>query len=266
MKFLKCAIAMCILLMPTLSNAYLIAPPVTNVYVLDEATRIVTDRSSGKEWLQWTETLGMSVNTALSTYESDGWRVANSLEMAILFSRFFKTVAWDTDEDTHQDNMVNFSDYGVEPQFYHDGVDPSYPFGELFGRIDFGQFEGGSVYVDNEKLEDLDGFYMTEAIYGTDDDGDGYLPWTRVWTEHTGVKPDGTLIKFADRAMMGRDNRFTANDTWATSGVALIRDTRPHKVPEPSPLALLAAATLGVFCLRRRSRSQPTSSEETRYA
>ena len=36
-----------------------------------------------------------------------------------------------------------------------------------------------------------------------------------------------------------------------TSGIALIRDTRPHKVPEPSSLTLLGIAVLGLFRARR---------------
>lgn len=227
-------------------------PPVTNVYKLEEATKIVTDRSSGKEWLQWTETLGMSIHSALNAYQDDGWRLASQVEMATLYSRFFPSVAWDTDEDTYQGTWGHYDDYGMPPYFYLDGIDPAYPFGELFGRIDFTELRGSGIYVDGEKLSDIEGYYITEAAYGTDEDGDGYYNWARARTEHTGIKPDGSLQTFAEWVALGRDNRVTAYNTRTVSGVALIRDTRPHNVPEPNTPVLLAIATLSLFCARRR--------------
>lgn len=56
-------------------------------YTLDESTNIVT--GGGLEWLQWDETVGMTVGQAITEYGVDGWRLATSTEMSNLLNSFF---------------------------------------------------------------------------------------------------------------------------------------------------------------------------------
>lgn len=56
-------------------------------YDLDESTNIVT--GGGLEWLQWDETVGMTVGQAITEYGVDGWRLATSTEMSNLLNSFF---------------------------------------------------------------------------------------------------------------------------------------------------------------------------------
>ena len=162
-----------------------VLPPSAQVFVLDEGTNIVMDRSTGIEWLQWTETTGMSIYEALNLYQDDGWRVASEGQMAGLYRRFFPHVTWDDDPNTYQTNLGATAPEGVDLWFHHDGIDPSLAFGELFGQVDHLSLNGG-IYVNNQELENVSGRYYTEAIYGAELNADGYYNWARAWTETTG--------------------------------------------------------------------------------
>jgi len=66
----------------------LVAPVVVNAYVLDPTTNVITDEASGKQWLQWTETTGMSVLDDFSSFSGGGWSVASNSDMASLYNVF----------------------------------------------------------------------------------------------------------------------------------------------------------------------------------
>ena len=67
-------------------------------YSLDTNTNIITDGDI--EWLRWDQTIGMSIDQALSAYSADGWRVASNIEVATLFNSFAlqPSITFDTDE------------------------------------------------------------------------------------------------------------------------------------------------------------------------
>ena len=78
------------LLLPLVVSFNLNASVVTiGAYELDTTTNIVTDSNQNLEWLQWDETIGMSISTALTQYAASGWRVATQFEMASLIGNLF---------------------------------------------------------------------------------------------------------------------------------------------------------------------------------
>lgn len=104
-----------------------------NGYTLDDETDVVT--GGDLEWLQWDRTLGQSVDSALSVFARDGWRLANNIEMAELFNAFGfgASFTWDSEETTDQ---FSYNDDGAIENV---AIDPEKQFVTLFGntRPDF---------------------------------------------------------------------------------------------------------------------------------
>lgn len=131
-----------------------------NSYVLDETTKVVSDVASNTEWLQWTETNGMSISTALSTYGDDGWRLAGNEEMASMLDNFLPSKVWGADEAVRQ----TFIGTGG------DGVDGAFLIGSLFGWTSI----ENDINVLNglESSQVFDGMYVTNVLFGSDADND----------------------------------------------------------------------------------------------
>ena len=81
---LKRALALVIILL-THQLAY--AGPIEfKGYSRENSSNVVT--GGGLEWLQWTVTKGMTIDSALKQYTAQGWRLANNEQMATLFNTF----------------------------------------------------------------------------------------------------------------------------------------------------------------------------------
>ena len=234
MKFLKTL---------TLSIS-LLAPVVSQAYVLDTNTNVVTDAASGKEWLQWTETIGMSVMDDFSSFSGGGWRVASNADMAALFNDFFTTITWDADENTTLLDSP-FTSYG-------DGIDQSYAFGTLFGWTSWDSsvrpYDGA----------DYSGFYddtlnITQALFGLDYDNDSRINFAQLTSEKSYTDED--TINSREYAGMYADAYFGVNFYDISFGVALIRDLSATPVSEPSTLALLGLGLAGLGVVRRKSKA-----------
>lgn len=120
MRFFKLISVAAALVLSAGANAELIS---YNGYTLNTDTNIVT--GGGLEWLQWTETEGMSVNDALSTH--NGWRIATSTDVTNLINsfNFGLTSTYDPmepafSEITNSSALVNFMElFGARPdQFF----------------------------------------------------------------------------------------------------------------------------------------------------
>ena len=142
-----------------------------NGYTLDTDTKIVT--GGGFEWLQWTETINMSVLDDFSSLAGGGWRVASNADMAGLYSDFFPSVSWGADENTAQANNIN--------TVYGDGVDQSLIFGDLFGWTN----TNNDVFVPTNQIRlDYDGLHITNALFGEDTDNDAQINQAFVISEY----------------------------------------------------------------------------------
>ncbi|WP_339806835.1 hypothetical protein [uncultured Marinobacter sp.] len=99
-----------------------------NNYTLDTDTNIVT--GGGLEWLQWDETLGLSIDDVTdpnSQYAQAGWSVVSDQQMAALFNEWAFGPAgyvWGTDETVTQ-GVFEFG--ATLPEVL------TYQFTELFG-------------------------------------------------------------------------------------------------------------------------------------
>jgi len=180
-------------------------------YTLDTDTNIVT--GGGLEWLQWDETLGQSVNSALGNYAGAGWRVATNTEMADLLNAFSFGMVFDGIENTKQS-------LGVEDEGYK-----AAEFIELFGE----------TQLSNNK--------RSQASYGTDLNNNGFINHTYIeqWTSIN-------RLFVADYGDDGPYVYFTADQPRANAGVALVRLTG---VPVPAAVWLFGSALAGLGWFRR---------------
>lgn len=201
------------------------------------------DVASGKEWIQWTETTGMSVNDDFSSLSGGGWRVASNADMAVLFGDFFSSVAWDTDENTSQSNDA-YTSFG-------DGIDQSLVFGNIFGWTDVNDSHN---VLSGNRITNYVGLHRTYAWFGDDSDSDGLINGLFVESEHTWESFGVPYYFYTERAEL-------YSDTWITSssnsrvGIALVRDILAVEVPEPSTLALLALGIVGLGVVRKKSQA-----------
>ena len=221
----------------------MLSPAIVNAYVLDTTTHVVTDAASGKEWLQWTETTGMSVNDDFSSLSGGGWRVATNTDMSALYSDFFASVAWDQDENTYQHNSGTTT--------YNDGIDQSFAFGELFGWT---QLENSIDVVTNILDVRYSNRYGTGALFGSDPDGDYRINGALLGSEYLDLSSS-----YGSHGV--REHAILYNEVFQTTmrsdylGIALVRQSVVANVPEPSTFALLGLGLCGLGWARRKSRA-----------
>ena len=126
LKFLQAAVAGLMLSVCGFANATLITH---NGYTLDTDTKIVSN--GVVEWLQWSETIDQSINTALTNNGSDDWTLASNMQMSGLLGDFGFN-------PSTQEGVTTYTE-GV----YSAGIDQSMEdfFIELFGETT--RHEGG---------------------------------------------------------------------------------------------------------------------------
>lgn len=184
-------------------------------YTLDTNTHIVSD--GGIEWLQWSQTSNQTVNNALATYAASGWRLASNYEMAQLFNNFglgsHAGVTFVDDESLYQSAFFPFdaAEEGITNQFL-----------ELFG-LSFPQ----NVLQCNSLPGSCD---QTFALFGSDNDGDGFINIAKVSDDWGG---------YSSSISLDPDNFYTLDNTSLSVGVALVRGS---VVPIPAAAWLFASA------------------------
>lgn len=207
-------------------------------YSLNEATNIVTDSTTGLEWLRWTETHSMSIDDALDIYGAQGWEVATNEQAANLFNDFdlaYGEFLWDAHEETAQVADV-YSGVAVELP-----VDRELRFIELFGHY-----------------EHSDGTWAS-ALFGTDKNNNGLVNLMSVNSGYAISDTEFFGFNFMDPDL------FSGSEPMGGAGVALVRSLEADgdnnnndgdfiSVSEPVTGALLglALAGMGVRRLRRK--------------
>lgn len=226
MKFWILAPSVTVLVLSASVNAATITH---NEYSLDTDTNIVT--GGGLEWLQWDETAGSSIVSALGTYEADGWRLATNYEMASLFNSFDFDLTFDTDENTHQLQRTPWS-AAIESEYTR--------FIDLFGDT----YAVSTLSCPTCLPSDT--YVSAIAYFGTDNEFNDLF-------NLAGVSDDfvaGTTQREAEAVMTGEN--YYDTDSSSSHGVALVRTS---VVPVPAAVWLFGSGLIGFVGLARRKKS-----------
>lgn len=141
---------------------------------------VVHDTTSGRQWLQWTETRGYSihdfnnqVDERLAALHAAGWRVASNEQMAALFNDFFvqgrpTDGQWDADESLQRQSSYR----------YLDGESQSTAFIALFGKTSHDEVQ------EARPCPQPDAVSTTQAYFGTDVNGNGLINLATVASSH----------------------------------------------------------------------------------
>ncbi len=231
------AVALTISLFSTQANASL----VDMGYTLDDGANIVTDESRGLQWLQWDASTGMSITEGLATFASDGWRLADNLQMADLMNDAgFGAVTSGTGVGGSFDSNENTSQR----------VNLGYSYGETSAANDFlmmfGDTFASAGYTCCGKTDPLQ---LSRAIFGDDVNGNGFYNSATVLDDFRffgGPKINGYAALNADSPY------FTATKQHSTYGLALVRTATVSPVPVPASLPLLALALISFGYIHKR--------------
>lgn len=211
-----------------------------NGYTLDTSNNIIT--GGGFEWLNWTETAGHSIFSALAA--NAGWELATNEQMINLLTDFFPGNSLSTDE-----NLVGNGHTGASEAALDDDISK---FQDIFG-ITFSVDD----FCDAVKCRDYaHPWSIVKSLYGSDLDGDGLFNMAEIR-----VSLSYTDTRISDGAWVGSGSSFggviltqdlpgrTINySTGPTVGVALVRDIKSITlVPEPTSLPLLMLGFLVAF-------------------
>lgn len=210
MKFL----GIVVVALSTTANAGMISD-----YLLDGD--IVTDSANHLEWLQWDQTVGMSVNDALKAYQQDGWALASNDQVVELFNTFFRL-------DLPQYNsLFEFTNEENNKQRVLASHSSATQFMGLFGQ----------TFTSNAGVR-------SGAIFGLDTDLDGLYNDSSVFTSPN--------IAGSFEAQLAEPANATTDQKFQSLGIALVRKVQ---VPEPGSIALFALGLLGLSARRLRKTS-----------
>ncbi len=214
-----------------------------NGYQLSTDTNIVTAKNL--EWLQWDETLDLSINEALLA--NAGWSLASNLQMSTLYSSFFSANTWTTEETDHQFYRLDFDADDIA----------MLNFQRLFGTslISEGIFVSGSGKYKNE-YNFSDAKHVISAYYGSDENDDSLynLASVRDKNKYTAEQVEGNGRASGENGGMATLSSDYSNIDTHNSyiGVALVRNTQ---VPEPSSYAIFCLGFIGLLMSRRSKQT-----------
>jgi hypothetical protein len=206
-----------------LANAALITH---NNYTLNTDTNIVS-HTDGTEWLQWDVTLNTSIDSALSSYASQGWMLASNTQMAGLFTDF----GWGSslvDDDNTVSNMAY--SHGTEES-------ASDKFIQLFGMTWSGS---------NQAL-------VSDAIFGNDPDQDGFIKLAHIGSDRClRFNRDGSCSNFRDDFARYESDFIRYDEVRSSAGIALVRVA---VVPEPSASLIFVLGLMGLASRRFKKQA-----------
>jgi hypothetical protein len=224
----KILLAACIVAMPVTTHAGPIDPG--NGYTRDDASVVV--QGFGLEWLQWSETVGQSIDSALLLYASKGWRLATSIEMADLFNAFSVGSPFTGREKTQTVSSVWLpGETGFQQDFF-----------TIFGRTGF---------VPNDNFNSDDPYEQSSAFFGVAS-CEGKCVWTAsVVDDRTRINTQNDSPVFEDGSTQLYYDDGATTRSFGNIGIALVRSV---SVPEPGTFALLSLGLLGLGLNRRIHR------------
>lgn len=218
---------------------------------LDPVNNTVSDGSI--EWLQWNQTIGMSVSdyrNNIGGFKSQGWKLASRGMVADLFNRAdfladnirdtsASATFWNDNENQVQLHLDLFAEPGFTPT-----SNPEVAFISLFG-------DTGTGYLDSLVLQS-DPYQVTAAIFGADEDADNFFNYASVIDSYE-FKPEiggftgGEVRLHLDSVFL--DDSFS--DTFNNYGLALFR---PINVSAPNAIGLMFIMFLATQLLKRKNR------------
>jgi len=233
-------IKVCLIIIAVHSTALRAASYQYNNYSLDG--NIVTNNTNGLQWMQWSTTKGQSINEALSSYQSSGWKLASNQQMAGLLTDFSGGFTFTETENTFQGTNAIPSELALG-------------FQRLFGLTYSYSYSGSSYYSSATKTYALFGsdndkddyFNMASSVYYKDDNKKRECSWTGYCYNTWETKVTTGLSIFSDHESYAADSKIN----W--SGIALVKDmSSVSAVPVPASAWLFMPALLGLISLRKR--------------
>jgi hypothetical protein len=186
------------------------------------------------QWLQWDQTRGMSIQTALATYGSAGWTLASTSQMVALFNQFkFGHPGW---VETESKNQVAYDSWSSSENSSQNA------FLRLFG---VNRSLGCDEITDPICYPAQDAHEETFAFFGSDANQNDRFNLASVRDDLTEISPDG-IVHFDAFSRLSPDN-FRIDQSFGNVGVALVRANNTSaviSVPASSGLLLLGFSAL----------------------
>ena len=254
-KFLKAALASLIMSVSLLANAGLMH----NGYEVGNDGTYDTVFGNGEEFLNLDNTLGMSIDDALSTFGNQGWVLASTDQGSDLIQNFLGAIDWDKNEETHQ----FATQIGLDSN-YDKGISK---FFSMFGGNTLNNFIAGPYY-DSTSYVYSDNSNILNALYGSDSNGNGLYERIQLRDasrykscSHSNFygRRCGEYRETDARADLFSDSGWQSNQSHNKFAVLLTRShtfTKDAKqVPEPSALAIFALGMVGLASRRFKKQS-----------
>lgn len=200
-------------------------------YTLNQTNKSVSDGQL--EWLQWNQTVGMSISQALSKYASEGWRLASNTDVSQLFNRF--RFSDDPLKFGADENKIYFSNQQFNGSIDDIKTDKTLQFIALFGYT-FKEGPRGPL--------DTDPPIYSMAHFGQDLDQDGLFNFAWVIDDYT------FPLSYSGTSIIASDS-YTADYFMYDSGIALVREVKTNSISNPSTFTIFL---LALFLLKCRAR------------
>ena len=210
-------------------------------YGYTQEGNIISDGST--EWLSWGSTFGGRIDQTLTEYEAQGWRLANSSEVANLFNDFgLHESALFTGQGQRQ--VIDRDDYGTEVDEFIDA----------FGitHLDLYDDQSAAVFAAD------DGSYGIASVFRAYSVDELFFDEGELLDEFGTTDLPSYYYENNARIDISGPVNLSSTSWWALSdkGVAFARDIEPEvsTVPLPAALPLFTSGVAFFGFLARRKK------------